>query len=256
MKEIVKVENLVKKYKDNIAIKNISFSVNEGEVLAIIGSSGSGKSTILRCMNQLEKIDGGNIEMDNDQMIKEYKNGKPIYNDKEILKKMNLKCGMIFQNFNLFPHKSILENITEAMIIVLKMDKEKAEEKAIKLLDKMGIKDKKDAYPCGLSGGQQQRVSIARALAIEPEILFMDEPTSALDPELIGEVLKVIKNLAEEKKTMVIVTHEIQFASQVADRIIFMDKGSIVEMGTPKEVINNPKKDRTKQFLQRYLERV
>ena len=146
-------------------------------------------------------------------------------------------------------------NGTEAMITVLKMDKKEAEEKAEKLLDKMGIKDKKDAYPCNLSGGQQQRVSIARALAIEPEILFMDEPTSALDPELIGEVLKVIKKLAEEKKTMVIVTHEIQFASQVADRIIFMDKGSIIEMGTPKEVIENPKEERTKQFLQRYLER-
>ena len=168
---------------------------------------------------------------------------------------MNLKCGMVFQNSNLFPHKSIIENVTEAMITVLKMDKKEAEEKAIKLLDKMGIKDKKDAYPCNLSGGQQQRVSIARALAIEPEILFMDEPTSALDPELIGEVLKVIKKLAEEKKTMVIVTHEIQFASQVADRIIFMDKGSIIEMGTPKEVIENPKEERTKQFLQRYLER-
>ena len=168
---------------------------------------------------------------------------------------MNLKCGMVFQNFNLFPHKSILENVTEAMITVLKMDKKEAEEKAIKLLDKMGIQDKKGAYPCDLSGGQQQRVSIARALAIEPEILFMDEPTSALDPELIGEVLKVIKKLAEEKKTMVIVTHEIQFASQVADRIIFMDKGSIIEMGTPKEVIENPKEERTKQFLQRYLER-
>ena len=255
MKEIVKVENLVKKYKDNTAVKNVSFTVNEGEVLAIIGSSGSGKSTVLRCMNQLEKIDGGNIKIDEDEMIKEYKNGKPIYNDKETLKKMNLKCGMVFQNFNLFPHKSILENVTEAMITVLKMDKKEAEEKAIKLLDKMGIQDKKDAYPCDLSGGQQQRVSIARALAIEPEILFMDEPTSALDPELIGEVLKVIKKLAEEKKTMVIVTHEIQFASQVADRIIFMDKGSIIEMGTPKEVIENPKEERTKQFLQRYLER-
>ena len=256
MKEIVKVENLVKKYKDNLAVNDVSFTVNEGEVLAIIGSSGSGKSTVLRCMNQLEKIDGGNIKIDEDEMIKEYKNGKPVYNDKETLNKMNLECGMVFQNFNLFPHKSILENVTEAMLVVLKMDKKEAEEKAIRLLDKMGIKDKKDAYPCNLSGGQQQRVSIARALAIEPEILFMDEPTSALDPELIGEVLKVIKKLAEEKKTMVIVTHEIQFASQVADRIIFMDKGSIIEMGTPKEVIENPKEERTKQFLKRYLERV
>lgn len=255
MKEIVKVDNLVKKYKDNMAVKNVSFTVNEGEVLVIIGSSGSGKSTILRCMNQLEKIDGGNIKIDEDEMVKEYKNGKPIYNNKEILKKMNLKCGMIFQNFNLFPHKSIIENITEAMTTVLKLDKKEAKIKSIKLLKKMGIEDKKDAYPCNLSGGQQQRVSIARALAMEPEILFMDEPTSALDPELISEVLKVIKKLADEKKTMVIVTHEIQFASQVADRIIFMDKGAIIETGTPKEVIENPKEERTKQFLQRYLER-
>ena len=255
MKEIVKVDNLVKKYKDNMAVKNVSFTVNEGEVLVIIGSSGSGKSTILRCMNQLEKIDGGNIKIDEDEMVKEYKNGKPIYNNKEILKKMNLKCGMIFQNFNLFPHKSIIENITEAMTTVLKVDKKEAKIKSIKLLKKMGIEDKKDAYPCNLSGGQQQRVSIARALAMEPEILFMDEPTSALDPELISEVLKVIKKLADEKNTMVIVTHEIQFASQVADRIIFMDKGAIIEMGTPKEVIENPKEERTKQFLQRYLER-
>ena len=256
MKEIIKVNNLIKKYKNNVAVNNISFSVNEGEVLAIIGSSGSGKSTVLRCINQLEKIDGGNIKIDDDEMVKEYKKGKPIYNDKETLKKMNLKCGMVFQNFNLFPHKSILENVTEAMITVLKINKIEAEEKAMKLLKKMGISDKKDAYPCALSGGQQQRVSIARALAIEPEILFMDEPTSALDPELIGEVLKDIKQLVTEKKTMVIVTHEIQFASQVADRIIFMDKGTIVEMGTPKEVIENPKEERTKKFLQRYLEKV
>ena len=254
MKEIVKVENLVKQYKDNVAVNNVSFTINKGEVLVLIGSSGSGKSTVLRCMNQLERIDSGNIKIDEDKMIKEYKNGKPTYNDKEILKKMNLKCGMVFQNFNLFPHKSIIENVTEAMITVLKMHKKEAEEKAIKLLDKMGIKDKKDTYPCNLSGGQQQRVSIARALAIEPEILFMDEPTSALDPELTGEVLKVIKKLAEERKTMVIVTHEIQFASQIADRIIFMDKGSIIEMGTPKEVIEHPKEERTKRFLQRYWE--
>lgn len=256
MKEIVKVENLTKKYKNNVAVKDVSFTVNEGEVLAIIGSSGSGKTTVLRCMNQLEKIDGGNIKIDEDKMIKDYIKEKPIYNDKKILKKMNMKCGMVFQNFNLFPHKTILENVTEAMITVLNNDKKEAEEKAMKLLDKMGIKDKKDSYPCNLSGGQQQRASIARALAIEPKILFMDEPTSALDPELTGEVLKVIKQIAQEKKTMVIVTHEIQFASQVADRIIFMDRGSIIETGTPKEVIDNPKEERTKKFLQRYLQRV
>lgn len=256
MKEIVKVENLIKKYKETTAVNNISFTVNKGEVLVIIGSSGSGKSTVLRCMNQLEEINGGNIKIDNDEMIKGYKKEKPVYNNKDILKQMNLKCGFVFQNFNLFPHKTILENVTEAMKIVLKMDGSTSEEKAIKLLDKMGIKDKKDEYPCNLSGGQKQRASIARALAIEPEILFMDEPTSALDSELTGEVLKVIKKLADEKTTMVIVTHEIQFAQQVADRIIFMDKGTIIETGTPNDIIKNPKEKRTREFLKRYLERV
>lgn len=256
MKEIVKVENLIKKYKETTAVNNISFTVNQGEVLVIIGSSGSGKSTVLRCMNQLEEINGGNIKIDNDEMIKGYKKEKPVYNNKDILKQMNLKCGFVFQNFNLFPHKTILENVTEAMKIVLKRDGSTSEEKAIKLLEKMGIKDKKDEYPCNLSGGQKQRASIARALAIEPEILFMDEPTSALDPELTGEVLKVIKKLADEKTTMVIVTHEIQFAQQVADRIIFMDKGTIIETGTPNDIIKNPKEKRTREFLKRYLERV
>lgn len=256
MKEIVKVENLIKKYKETTAVNNISFTVNKGEVLVIIGSSGSGKSTVLRCMNQLEEINGGNIKIDNDEMIKGYKKEKPVYNNKDILKQMNLKCGFVFQNFNLFPHKTILENVTEAMKIVLKRDGSTSEEKAIKLLEKMGIKDKKDEYPCNLSGGQKQRASIARALAIEPEILFMDEPTSALDPELTGEVLKVIKKLADEKTTMVIVTHEIQFAQQVADRIIFMDKGTIIETGTPNDIIKNPKEKRTREFLKRYLERV
>ncbi len=256
MKEIVKVENLIKKYKETTAVNNISFTVNKGEVLVIIGSSGSGKSTVLRCMNQLEEINGGNIKIDNYEMIKEYKNGKPVYNNKDILKQMNLKCGFVFQNFNLFPHKTILENVTEAMKIVLKMDESTSEEKAIKLLEKMGIENKKDEYPCNLSGGQKQRASIARALAIEPEILFMDEPTSALDPELTGEVLKVIKKLADEKTTMVIVTHEIQFAQQIADRIIFMDKGTIIETGTPNDIIKNPKEKRTREFLKRYLERV
>ncbi len=256
MKEIVKVENLIKKYKETTAVNNISFTVNKGEVLVIIGSSGSGKSTVLRCMNQLEEINGGNIKIDNYEMIKEYKNGKPVYNNKDILKQMNLKCGFVFQNFNLFPHKTILENVTEAMKIVLKMDKSTSEEKAIKLLEKIGIENKKDEYPCNLSGGQKQRASIARALAIEPEILFMDEPTSALDPELTGEVLKVIKKLADEKTTMVIVTHEIQFAQQIADRIIFMDKGTIIETGTPNDIIKNPKEKRTREFLKRYLERV
>lgn len=251
---ILEVQNLVKKYKDIEVVKGVSLKVEKGETLVIIGASGSGKSTILRCINQLEKIDGGNIKIDDDFMVKEYKKGKAIYQDKEILKKMNLKCGMVFQNFNLFPHMTILQNVTESMIYVLGKSKEEAEKEAKKILEKMGLQDKVNSYPCDLSGGQQQRVSIARTLAINPEILFMDEPTSALDPELIGEVLKVIKKLAEDKRTMVIVTHEIQFAKEIADRVIFMDNGTIVEEGLPEDVIDRPKMERTKSFLKRFRE--
>lgn len=255
MKEILKVENLVKIYNKNYALKNVSFSVNEGEILAIIGSSGSGKSTILRIINQLEKIDGGNITICGDSMVKEIReeNKKVIYSEKEILNKMNLECGMVFQSFNLFPHLSVLENVTEAMTQVLKKPKKEAEEEAIKILARMGLEQKINQYPCNLSGGEQQRVSIARTLAIDPKIIFMDEPTSALDPELVGEVLKVVKQLAKEKRTMVIVTHEIGFAREIADRVIFMSKGEIIEEGKTEEVIDNPKKERTKEFLKRYL---
>lgn len=252
MNEILKVENLVKKYNDSYAVKNVSFTVNKGEVLVIIGASGSGKSTILRCINQLEKIDGGNVTINEDSMIKEMKNGKVIYNTKDILNKMNLECGMVFQNFNLFPHLSVLQNVTEAMVHVLKLDYKEAENKALKILENMGLKGKERKYPCNLSGGEQQRASIARTLAIAPQIIFMDEPTSALDPELVGEVLKVVKKLASQNRTMVIVTHEIQFAKEIADRVIFMCDGQIIEEGTPKDVIDNPKKKRTKEFLKRY----
>ena len=252
MNEILKVENLVKKYNDSYAVKNVSFTVNKGEVLVIIGASGSGKSTILRCINQLEKIDGGNVTINEDSMIKEMKNGKVIYNTKDILNKMNLECGMVFQNFNLFPHLSVLQNVTEAMVHVLKLDYKEAENKALKILENMGLKGKERKYPCNLAGGEQQRASIARTLAIAPQIIFMDEPTSALDPELVGEVLKVVKKLASQNRTMVIVTHEIQFAKEIADRVIFMCDGKIIEEGIPKDVIDNPKKKRTKEFLKRY----
>ena len=252
MNEILKVENLVKKYNDWYVVKNVSFTVNKGEVLVIIGASGSGKSTILRCINQLEKIDGGNVTINEDSMVKEMKNGKVIYNTKDILNKMNLECGMVFQNFNLFPHLSVLQNVTEAMVHVLKLDYKEAENKALKILENMGLKGKERKYPCNLSGGEQQRASIARTLAIAPQIIFMDEPTSALDPELVGEVLKVVKKLASQNRTMVIVTHEIQFAKEIADRVIFMCDGKIIEEGTPKDVIDNPKKKRTKEFLKRY----
>lgn len=265
MSKILEVQNLVKKVGDNYAIKNVFFSVNEGEVLAIIGSSGSGKSTVLRCINQLEKIDGGNIKICGDSMIKEIKtenklpkkydskNKKVVYTDKETLNKMNLECGMVFQNFNLFPHLTVLENVTEAMIQVLKKSKDEADKEGTNILTRMGLEAKINQYPCNLSGGEQQRASIARTLAINPKIIFMDEPTSALDPELVGEVLKVVKQLASEKRTMVIVTHEIGFAREIADRVIFMSKGEIIEEGKPEEVIDNPKKERTKEFLQRYL---
>ena len=265
MSKILEVQNLVKKVGDNYAIKNVFFSVNEGEVLAIIGSSGSGKSTVLRCINQLEKIDAGNIKICGDSMIKEIKtenklpkkydskNKKVVYTDKETLNKMNLECGMVFQNFNLFPHLTVLENVTEAIIQVLKKSKDEADKEGTKILTRMGLEAKINQYPCNLSGGEQQRASIARTLAINPKIIFMDEPTSALDPELVGEVLKVVKQLASEKRTMVIVTHEIGFAREIADRVIFMSKGEIIEEGKPEEVIDNPKKERTKEFLQRYL---
>lgn len=200
---------------------------------------------MLRAINQLEKIEGGNIYIDGTPMI----NAEGKYQDKQTLSKMNLQCGMVFQNFNLFPHLTILQNVTQAMILVLKIEKEQAKKEAMELLKQMGIEDKWDQYPCNLSGGQQQRASIARSLAIKPKILFMDEPTSALDPELIGEVLKVVKELAKEKRTMVIVTHEIKFAREIADRVIFMDKGEIIEEGKPEQVIDNPTVERTKKFL-------
>lgn len=185
-------------------------------------------------------------------MTRNDENGKAVYADNKTLHDIRLKIGLVFQNFNLFPHMSVLKNITEAPVHVLKQDKAQAEQTAMELLGKMGLADKANEYPCNLSGGQQQRVSIARALALNPELLFFDEPTSALDPELTGEILKVIKSLAEEKMTMVIVTHEMQFASEISDRVIFMDGGYVIENGTPDEVFNNSQNERTRQFLERY----
>lgn len=250
---VLEVKNLNKKFDNIEVIKDVSFSVKEGETLVILGPSGSGKSTLLRCVNNLEKIDGGNIIVNEKEMIKEYKNDKPVYNSKEILNKINLDTGMVFQDFNLFPHLSVKENITISLINVFKMSKIEADKKADEVLEKMDLKEKANYYPCDLSGGQKQRVSIARVLAINPKIICMDEPTSALDPELVGEVLKTIKALAKEKRTMIIVTHEIKFAEEVADRVIFMDDGIIVEDGKPEDVIKRPKKQRTKEFLKRYI---
>ncbi len=251
---ILEVKNVSKKYGNLEIIKDVSLNVKEGETLVILGPSGSGKSTLLRCINNLEKINSGNIIINGEKMIKEYKKSKPIYNNKEILKKINLYTGMIFQDFNLFPHLSVKENIMVSQTKVLKKDKNEAEKVADELLEKMDLLSRANSYPCNLSGGQKQRVSIARCLAINPQIICMDEPTSALDPELIGEVLKVIKDLSKEKRTMIIVTHEIKFAEEVADRVIFMDQGKIIEEGSSYDVIRNPKKQRTKDFLKRYID--
>jgi polar amino acid transport system ATP-binding protein len=248
---LLKAENLQKHFDGTSVLKDISLQVNEGEVVAIIGPSGSGKSTLLRCMTQLERVDSGRIEVCG-KLMAETLNNKVIYADNKTLHEIILEVGLVFQNFNLFPHFSILKNITDAQVKVLGTEPKEAEEKAVSLLDKMNLKDKADSYPCELSGGQQQRVAIARALALNPRVLFFDEPTSALDPELTGEILKVIRALAQEKMTMVIVTHEMAFARDVADRVIFMDDGVIVEEGTPEEVFGNTVNQRTKNFLQRF----
>lgn len=251
--QILKVENLSKIFDEKEVIKDISFTVNKGEVVAIIGPSGSGKSTILRSLNLLEKVDGGTIKVGDDLMVTT-KDGKIVYAAENELRKIRLRLGLVFQNFNLFPHFSVIQNITEAPVRVAGMSYDQAKNSAIELLEKMGLSDKADAYPYQLSGGQSQRVAIARALAMKPDILFFDEPTSALDPELTGEVLKVMRMLASEHMTMVVVTHEMGFARDVADRVIFMDKGQIVEEGNPNEVFNNPSNERTRAFLKNFYE--
>ena len=247
---VLEMNNIQKHFGDLEVLKDISLSVNKGEVLSIIGPSGSGKSTLLRCAVNLEKIDGGKITYNNDVMA-DPQNGKVMYAKKNELKKIRDSFGLVFQNFNLFPHYSVWKNVIDAPIHVQKRDRAEVEKTAMELLEKMGIADKKDSYPCQLSGGQQQRVSIVRALAMEPDILFFDEPTSALDPELTQEILKVIKELADEHMTMVIVTHEMSFAKEVSNRIIFMEHGVIVEDGTPQEVFAS-ENQRTKEFLGKY----
>ena len=251
---VLEIKNVEKSFNNIKVIDNVSLNVKEGETVVIIGASGSGKSTLLRCINNLEKIDSGFINVNGLGLIKENKNGKAIYSDKKVQSEINLSLGMVFQDFNLFPHLSVLENITKGLEVVFNKTEQESKEIAINLLKKMDLENKKDEYPCNLSGGQKQRVSIARCLAINPKLICMDEPTSALDPELVGEVLNTIKELAKEKKTMVIVTHEIKFAEEVADRIVFMDGGKIIEEGTPDEIMKNPKKERTKEFLKRYID--
>jgi len=246
---IIEMNNIRKSFDGLEVLKDISFGVDSGEVVSIIGPSGSGKSTLLRCATFLETIDGGEILYMGQRAAHTDAEGKAVYVSHQELRHFRSYCGLVFQQFNLFPHYSILKNLTDAPIEVQHRSRDEAEYTAMELLRKMGIEDKADAYPYQLSGGQQQRVAIARALAMKPEILFFDEPTSALDPELTGEVLKVIRQLAEEKMTMVVVTHEMPFAKAVSNRVLFMDGGVIVEQGEPHEVFDNPQEERTKQFL-------
>ena len=244
--------NHVKKHFGGLEVlKDINLSVSEGQVVSIIGPSGSGKSTLLRCATLLETMDNGDLIYLGNYAAKNSETGS-VYASADELKKIKSNFGLVFQNFNLFPHHSVIKNITEAPILVQKRNKDEVYEEAKELLSKMGLSDKGDYYPYQLSGGQQQRVSIARALAMKPKMLFFDEPTSALDPELTGEILKVIKDLASEHMTMIIVTHEMSFARDVSNHVIFMDGGVIVEEGNPNDVINNPKQERTKLFLNRF----
>jgi polar amino acid transport system ATP-binding protein len=245
--DVVTVEHLSKSFGDLRVLSDISFSVHQGEVLAIIGPSGSGKSTLLRAITHLETATSGTIAICGTRIV-----DGGVYADAPTLRSALLKLGLVFQDFNLFPHFSVLRNITEAQVRVLGRGKSEAREVALGLLEKMGLAGKAGAYPCELSGGQKQRVSIARALALDPQVLLFDEPTSALDPELTGEILKVIRTLAAEKMTMVVVTHEMGFARDVADRAMLIDAGLIVEEGPARELIDNPRNERTQAFLKRF----
>lgn len=248
---ILEVKHLKKSFGNNHVLKDISFELEKGEVLSIIGPSGSGKSTLLRCITQLETMDAGDVQVNGLDMVVPGSN--PLkYAPAKTLRDIRLSTGLVFQNFNLFPHLTVLQNITLAPIRVLNKNREEARELAKTLLADFGLKGKENAYPCELSGGQQQRVSIARALAMKPKILFFDEPTSALDPELTGEVLKIIKRLANLHMTMVIVTHEMAFARDVAHKVIFMDQGVIVEQGSPNYVFNESNNERLASFLARF----
>jgi len=250
---MIEARNIYKSFGNLQVLKGISLNVNKGEVIAVIGPSGSGKSTLLRCLIHLEVIDRGSIIIEGQPIAYEDENGKTRYVPDKQIRQICKKIGMVFQNFNLFPHKTVLENIIEAPIVVNKMPKEEAVDMAEALLRRVGLIDKRDSYPSQLSGGQKQRVAIARALAMKPDIMLFDEPTSALDPELTGEVLKVMRDLAEDRMTMLVVTHEMGFAREVADRVIFMDGGEIIEEGLPGEIFCNPSSERTRNFLKQVL---
>lgn len=241
---LIKVEGLEKHFKGGIhALNNVSTEIRKGEVVVVIGPSGSGKSTFLRCLNLLEMPTGGKIEVD----------GVDITDPKTNVNMHRQKMGMVFQHFNLFPHMTILKNMTLGPTKLLKMSQEDADSKAMSLLSRVGLKDRADAYPAQLSGGQKQRIAIVRALCMEPEVMLFDEPTSALDPEMVGEVLEVMKGLADDGMTMVVVTHEMGFAREVGSRVIFMDEGKLVEQGTPEEIFDNPKSERLKSFLAKVI---
>lgn len=244
---MITVEKLTKEFKGNQVLKGIDLKVEPGEVVAIIGPSGSGKTTFLRCLNFLEEPTSGTIVVGDIKID----GSRPLTQQAGLIRQLRQHVGFVFQNFNLFPHRTALENVIEGPTVVKKMPRAQAIELGRSLLAKVGLAGKEDAYPRRLSGGQQQRVAIARALAMEPEVILFDEPTSALDPELVGEVLSAIRALAEEKRTMVIVTHEMKFARDVANRVVFIDKGVIVEQGDAKELFANPKEERTRQFLER-----
>ena len=248
---IISVKNVNKFFGDGVQVlKDVSFEVEQGEVLGIIGPSGSGKSTRLRSIAQLVKIDSGTITICSQQLVKD-----GVYADKKTQREIALNLGFVFQNFNLFPHYSVLKNIMDPQVTVLGVPKEEAEETAVHFIQRMGLSGKENNYPCELSGGQQQRVSIARALALKPKVLLFDEPTSALDPELTGEILEIIRGLAKSKMTMIVVTHEMAFARDTSDKILFLDAGHVVEYGDPKELINNPRNVRMQEFLKRFNNR-
>ena len=249
----IEMKNIRKDFGKLTILHGVDMTLEKGEVISIIGPSGAGKSTLLRCLNHLETIQGGSIAVDG-EFLAEDKDGKVTYASEDRTKEILAKMGMVFQSFNLFPHMTVLDNIMAAPIYVKGMKREEIQPIAEDLLSKVGLLNKKDMYPGSLSGGQKQRVAIARALCMEPEIMLFDEPTSALDPEIVGEVLDVMKRLAQEGMTMVVVTHEMAFAKEVSDRVVFMDRGVILEQGSPREVFGNPKENRTREFLSRYLE--
>lgn len=252
-KIIMSVKNLSKKYGDNEVLKKIDMDVHEGEVISIVGPSGSGKSTFLRCLNHLEHLSGGEIMVNNIQLLGEEGSPTNAKKNEKAAKEICKSVGMVFQQFNLWPHKTVLENIIEGPVQVKKENKKEAIKKAEELLEKVGMLEKKHAYPTQLSGGQQQRIAIVRTLAMNPQIILFDEPTSALDPEYVGEVLSVMKDLAKEGMTMIVVTHEMGFAAEVGDRVIFMDGGYIMEDDTPDEVFKHPKTERAQLFFSKIL---